>query len=174
MSDLRYPIGRFHAPETIGPQDLQDAIDAIAALPQDLRTAIRGLNQAQLDTPYRPDGWTVRQVVHHVADSHINSYIRFRLALTEDGPAIPAYDEKAWAELTDAERGDPELSLNLLDFLHRRWTMLLRSLTEIEWQKTFKHPERGSVRLDNNALLYAWHGRHHVAHIAKLRERMHW
>lgn len=174
MTDLRYPTGRFVAPETITPQNLRAAVDTIAALPAELRAETTGLTEAQLDTSYRPEGWTVRQVVHHVADSHMNSYIRCRLALTENEPVITAYDEAAWAMLADARHEDIGASLDLLDAMHRRWTRLLRSLSEKEWARTFRHPELGLVRLDLNALLYAWHGRHHIAHINRLRERNGW
>ena len=174
MTDLRYPIGPFQPPTTISPQDLQSAIDAVAALPSQLRSALAGLDEQQIDTPYRPGGWTVRQLVHHVADSHMHSYIRMRLALTENEPDISAYNEKAWAELVDARHAAPDVSVSLLDCLHRRWTMLLRGFKEGDWKRTFRHPERGPVRLDTNALLYAWHGRHHVAHITSLRQRMLW
>lgn len=174
MTDLRYPIGYFRPPETITEQDLRSATGAIAALPGELRAAVNGLTDTQLDTPYRPEGWTVRQMVHHVADSHIHSYIRMRFALTEDEPTILAYDEKAWANLADARQAEVEVSLALLDALHRRWTMLLESLRDDDWKRTFRHPERGLIRLDWNALLYAWHGRHHTAHITSLRERNRW
>jgi hypothetical protein len=173
-SDLRFPIGPFKPPETISQQDLQHAIDDLAALPAELRKAVDGLDEAQLDTPYRPDGWTVRQVVHHLADSHMNAFSRIRKALTEKDPDIFAYNEKAWAELTDSRHAAADLSLNLIDALHRRWTMMLRSVTGAEWQRTFRHPERGSMRVDVNTLLYAWHGKHHVAHITALRQRQKW
>jgi hypothetical protein len=139
-----------------------------------LRSAVRDLSDSQIDTPYRPDGWTVRQLVHHIADSHMNAFMRMRKGLTERDPEIMAYNEKAWAELVDSRHAEIDLSLTLLDSLHRRWSMMLRSMTEAEWQRTFQHPERGAVRLDNNALLYAWHGRHHVAHITALRQRERW
>lgn len=174
MTDPRYPIGYFRPPERIGDQELQTAVDAIAALPTELRAAVRNLSEEQFDTPYREGGWTVRQLVHHVADSHLNSYIRFRLALTENEPTIVAYNEKAWADLVDARHASPDISLDLLESLHRRWAMLLRSFTASEWQRTFRHPERGLMRLDVNTLLYAWHGRHHAAHVTTLRERMRW
>lgn len=174
VADLRYPIGRFTAPETITAQDLQTAIDAIAALPFELRTAAKDLSDEQIDTPYRPDGWTVRQLVHHIADSHMNAYIRMKKAITENEPVITAYDEKAWANLEDSLQADIDLSLTLIDALHRRMTMMLRSMTDADFQRTFRHPERGLVRIDNNVLLYAWHGRHHVAHITSLREREGW
>ena len=132
------------------------------------------MNEAQLDTPYRDGGWTVRQVVHHVPDSHMNAYMRFRLALTEHEPVIKPYDEAAWAELVDGKTAPPEISLALLDALHDRWVRLLRSMTDADFQKQFRHPELGVVPLEKNLALYAWHGKHHVAHITRLRERMQW
>jgi len=174
MDDLRYPVGKFHFPESVSAQDLATLLDQIAATPERLRSAVAGLSDSQLDTPYRPGGWTVRQVAHHVADSHINSYVRFRLALTEDLPVIKPYEESRWAELSDA-RGMPVApSLQLLESLHARWVPLLRSLSEADWKRAFRHPELGLVTLENNAALYAWHGRHHVAQITALRERMGW
>ncbi|MGE5207232.1 MAG: YfiT family bacillithiol transferase, partial [Chlamydiota bacterium] len=128
----------------------------------------------QLDTPYRPQGWTVRQVVHHVPDSHMNAYIRLKLALTESEPTIKPYDQQLWAELADTRQTPMETSLTLLECLHQRWVMLLKSIADGDWQRTFRHPELGVVRLDTNLALYAWHGRHHVAHITSLRERMGW
>ena len=174
IADLRYPIGRFKPPEPITSQDLQSAIDAIAALPSELRAAVRDLKDAQIDTPYRPDGWTVRQLVHHIADSHMNAFTRIRKALTEKEPDITAYDEKAWAELVDSRHAEVDLSLSIVDALHRRWSMMLRSMTDADLARCYRHPERGTVRVDNTVLLYAWHGRHHVAHIAALRQRERW
>lgn len=138
-----------------------------------LRAAVEGLTEAQLDTPYRPGGWTVRQVVHHVPDSHLNAYIRMKLALTEDGPTIKPYDENLWAELSDS-RMPVDASLSLMDALHRRWVTVLRSLQPADFARTFLHPEAGVVSLDRLIALYAWHGRHHVAHITSLRQRMGW
>jgi hypothetical protein len=172
--DLRYPVGEFHFPKSVSAQELAQFIDEIAETPARLRAAITGLSDAQLDTPYRPCGWTVRQLAHHVPDSHINSYVRFRLALTEDEPVIKPYQESRWAELPDARSMPVEASLALLENLHARWVPLLRSLSAADWKRTFRHPELGLVSLENNAALYAWHGRHHVAHITKLRERMGW
>jgi hypothetical protein len=172
--DLRYPIGRFQAPETITQAHLRQAIDDLAALPGELRKAVDGLNDSQLDTRYRPEGWTVRQLVHHIADSHMNAFARMRKALTENDPDIFAYSEKAWAELPDSRQAPVDLSLMLIEALHRRLTTMLQSVTPEEWPRTFRHPERGSMRLDVNALLYAWHGKHHVAHITALRERQNW
>jgi uncharacterized damage-inducible protein DinB len=139
-----------------------------------MRTAVAGLSDEQLNTPYRPEGWTVRQVVHHVPESHMNSYVRFKLALTEEEPTIKPYFEDRWAQLDDANQAPVGLSLDLLDALHGRWVWFLRSLKDADFQRTFRHPELGTVSLDRNIALYAWHGRHHVAHITSLRERMGW
>ena len=141
-------------------------------MPHTLRSVVAGLSDAQLEIPYRDGGWTVRQVVHHLADAHINAYTRLRLALTEDEPTIKAYYEDRWAELSDARTSPVEPSLALLESLHQRWVTLLRGLTEEDWKRTFRHPDLGLVRLDQNAALYAWHGRHHVAHVTSLRERI--
>lgn len=172
--DLRYPIGPFKREGTQGSEEIQRAIDDIAEAPAKLRAAVEGLTPDQLDTPYRPGGWTVRQVVHHVPDSHLNSYCRFKLALTEEEPAIKAYHEDRWAELEEARTAPVEVSLALLESLHRRWVLMLKSLTPADFQRTFRHPEIGVVSLAQNVCLYAWHGRHHVAHITSLRERMGW
>jgi hypothetical protein len=174
MEDLRYPVGEFRFPESVSAEDLTRFIRQIAEAPARLRAAIAGLGDAHLDTPYRPGGWTVRQVAHHVPDSHINSYTRFRLALTEDQPVVKPYEEARWAELPDARTAPVEVSLALLENLHGRWVPLLRSLSAADWKRSFRHPEIGLVSLENNAALYAWHGRHHVAHITALRERMGW
>jgi hypothetical protein len=172
--DLRYPVGEFRFPKSVSAEDLTRFIDQISDAPARLRAAMAGLADAQLDTPYRPGGWTVRQLAHHVPDSHINSYVRFRLALTEDEPVIKPYEESRWAELPDARTAPVEVSLALLENLHARWVPLLRSLSGADWKRSFRHPELGLVSLENNAALYAWHGRHHVAHITALRERMGW
>lgn len=172
--DLRYPVGKFRFPESVSAQELAQFIDQIAETPARMRGAVAGLSDSQLDTPYRPEGWTVRQLAHHVPDSHINSYMRFRLALTEEEPVIKPYEEKRWAELPDARSMPVEPSLMLLESLHARWVPLLRSLSDADWKRTFRHPELGLVSLEKNAALYAWHGRHHVAHITALRERMAW
>lgn len=174
MERLRYPIGHFHARPHLSAEQREGLISEIAALPAALRAAVGDLTDAQLETPYRPDGWTVRQVVHHVPDSHLNAYVRFKLALTEDEPAIKGYDEAAWSELPDARTADIEISLALLETLHHRWTILLRSLTEQQFARAFQHPELGRVTLETNVQLYAWHGRHHLTHIIALRERMAW
>lgn len=170
MSDLRFPIGKFDYTEP----NRQDWLAQISTLPHEMRAAVRGLTDSQLDTPYREGGWTVRQVVHHVADSHINSYIRFRLAVTEDDPVIKPYEEQLWAELADAKHDPVEISLTLLDVLHQRWVRMLSSLSEDQWQRAFVHPVSGHTPLDKALGLYAWHGRHHVAHITSLRGRMGW
>ncbi len=172
--DLRYPVGKFRFPETITREERSKFVEQIAEAPLRLRSAVTGLGDSQLDTPYRPGGWTVRQVVHHVPDSHLNSYTRFRLALTEDEPTIKPYHEDLWAELPDARTAPVEVSLRLLECLHSRWVGLLRSLSDEQWKRTFRHPDLGLISLEQNAALYAWHGRHHVAHIANLRERMGW
>lgn len=174
MSDLRYPIGVYEPRHHTTAEQRRALIDIIAATPQQLRDAVQGLTPAQFDTPYRPEGWTVRQVVHHVVDSHLNSYIRFRWALTEEDPLIKAYDEKAWAQLPDASTADPAISLALLDTLHERWVLLLRALTPEQCLRTLRHPEAGVLTLETMLGLYAWHGQHHVAHITALRERMNW
>lgn len=174
MEDLRYPVGEFHFPELVSALELATFIDQIAETPGHMRTAVAGLSDSQLDTPYRPGGWTVRQLTHHVPDSHINSYTRFRLALTEDEPVIKPYEEARWAELADARTLPIEPSLVLLESLHARWVPLLRSLSDADWKRTFRHPELGLVRLEQNAALYAWHGRHHVAHITAFRKRNGW
>lgn len=174
MTDLRYPIGKFTLEGEITDDRRQKWIDGIAETPGRLQAAVEGLSSQQIDTPYRPGGWTVRQVVHHLPDSHLNAYVRFKLALTEEEPTIKPYDEQRWAELNDSLSAPVEISLALLESLHRRWTLLLRSLTTADFRRRFRHPELGIVPLDRNLALYAWHGRHHVAHITSLRERMGW
>jgi uncharacterized damage-inducible protein DinB len=155
-------------------EERREKIDQIEAAPAQLRAAVEGLNAEQLDTPYRPGGWTVRQVVHHVPDSHLNAYIRFKLALTEDEPAIKTYDEARWAELPDSRSVPIEVSLVLLETLHRRWVSLLRLLPAAAFEKTLRHPDHGLINLNQLLSLYAWHGAHHVAHVTTLRERMGW
>jgi uncharacterized damage-inducible protein DinB len=172
--DLRYPIGTFAWSGPNTPEQRTLFINEIAAAPAALRNAVRGLSTDQLETPYRPGGWTVRQVVHHVPESHMNSYIRFKLALTEDTPTIKPYDEAKWAELGDVHNVAIDVSLKLLESLHDRWVPLLKSLSAEDFLKTFNHPEIGPVSLDKNVALYAWHGAHHIAHITSLRERMGW
>ncbi len=172
--DLRYPVGPFEFNAPLTGRQRQECIDQIAATPERMRAAVAGLTDVQLDTPYRPGGWTVRQVVHHVPDSHLNSYCRFKLALTETNPTIRAYDENLWANLDDARNAPIDLSLDLLESLHRRWVLFLRSFQDEDFKRTFHHPELGSVSVEKNVALYAWHGRHHVAHITSLRERNGW
>ncbi|HEV2884889.1 MAG TPA: putative metal-dependent hydrolase [Pyrinomonadaceae bacterium] len=172
--DLRYPVGTFSFEGTLSDRERQAMIDQIAETPQKMRNAVDGLNEEQLNTPYRPDGWTVRQVVHHVPDSHLNSYLRFKLALTQEHPTIIAYDENIWANLDDARSAPVDVSLDLLESLHKRWVLFLRSLRGDDFGRTFNHPEIGTVSVDKNLALYAWHGRHHVAHITSLRERSGW
>jgi hypothetical protein len=174
MADLQYPIGKFKWDGAASEQQLRQWIDEIAAAPAHLRVAVQDLTPQQIDTPYRPGGWTVRQLVHHVPDSHLNSYMRFRLALTEQEPTIKPYDQQRWAELPDSRTAPMEVSLSLLESLHERWVVLLRALTAADWKRTFRHPELGVVNLEGTAALYAWHGRHHVAHITSLRQRMGW
>ena len=172
--DLRYPVGPFEFGGTLSNGQRQSLIDQIAATPERMRAAVEGLSDEQLNTPYRPEGWTVRQVVHHVPESHMNSYVRFKLAITEEQPTIKPYFEDRWAQLDDAQQAPVGLSLNLLDALHERWVWFLRSLKDADFHRSFRHPELGVVSLDKNVALYAWHGRHHVAHVTALRERMGW
>jgi len=174
MTDLRYPIGPFKFEGTPTDEEVRRAIGEISEAPANLRAAVEGLTPQKLDTRYRPGGWTVRQVLHHVPDSHLNSYCRFKLALTEDEPTIKPYHEDRWAELKDSQATPVEVSLALLESLHQRWVTLLKSLEPADFNRTFRHPELGLVTLAQNAYLYAWHGRHHVAHITSLRERMGW
>ena len=174
MEDSRYPIGRFQMPQNATQEDRQRWIEAIENAPGQLRQAVAGLSDEQLDTPYRPQGWTIRQVVHHITDSHLNGYVRTKWALTEDNPAIKTYKQTRWADSPEARSGDVELSLPLLESLHRRWTVVLHSFQTEDWSQTFQHPEWGTVPLDVNVALYAWHGAHHIAHITTLRERKGW
>lgn len=174
MSDLRYPIGKFTYDGPLTEAQRQEAFDDIAQTPAKLRAAVERLSDSQLDTPYRPGGWTVRQVVHHVPDSHLNSYMRFKLALTEDEPTIKPYAEDRWAELADTKATPIDVSLTLLESLHDRWVRLLKSLNRDDWKRTFRHPELGRMTLEKNLALYSWHGRHHVAHISELRKRLNW
>ena len=174
--DLRYPVGKFSRPTSaLSPTERSRMIDEIAAAPAGLRSAVRGLDDRRLDTPYRPGGWSVRQVVHHVPDSHLNAYCRFKLALTEDVPTIKPYDETKWAEMADGRSALVEESLTLVDALHKRWVLLLRDMTPSDFGRKLNHPEWDApLSLDHMLALYAWHGRHHVAHITSLREREGW
>ena len=174
MVDLRFPAGPFSFDQHPTAAIRGSCIRAIAEAPRAFRQAVEGLSDAQLDTPYRPGGWTVRQVVHHVPDSHMNAYVRFKLALTEDSPTIKPYDEAGWALLVDTARTPIDVSLTLLDALHRRWVVLLESLREEDFARRLIHPERGPVTTDWLLQLYAWHGRHHAAHVTTLREREGW
>ena len=173
--DLQYPIGRFTLASPITDAIRQRAVQQIAALPARMRKAVAGLSDAQLDTPYRPGGWTVRQVVHHVPDSHLNAYIRLKLALTESAPTIKPYDEKSWAMLADA--GLPvDVSLALLESVHARWVALCHALKPVDWARTFIHPEypEGPRTIDWLVQIYAWHSNHHLAHITSLKDREGW
>lgn len=171
-SDPRYPLGPMPTPVSLSPAERLDAIQAIGALPAELRAAVSGLNDAQLDTPYREGGWTVRQVVHHVADSHLNAYVRLKLALTEDNPTIKPYEEQFWAELPDSHL-PPEVSLKLLEPLHQRFVVVLEGITN--WSRPWTHPAQAkTLSLDTILAMYAWHGRHHTAHITRLREQRGW
>ncbi len=173
-TDPRYPIGRWQRPAHVDAAMLAEALNSLGELPQNLRAAVRHLHEDQLATPYREGGWTVRQLVHHVADSHMNCYVRIRLALTENAPTIRPYEEKSWATLHDAEAAPVEWSLELLESLHARLLMLLHSLSAPQWQRTYLHPENGPMRLDEAASLYAWHSKHHVAHVRALRAAKGW
>jgi hypothetical protein len=172
--DLRYPIGTLQWKLVLTPEERQSAIQQIAEAPARLRAAVAGLTPEQMETPYRPGGWTVRQVVHHLPDSHMHAFLRFKLALTEDEPTIKPYAEAPTAELADSRELPAEVSLVLLDALHTRWVSLLRGMRPEEFARRLNHPENGILTLDALAAGYAWHGRHHVAHITSLRERMGW
>jgi len=173
MNELQYPTGPFRRPDRLTADQRQAAIEAIAGTPAALRAAVSGLTDAQLDTPYRPGGWTVRQVTHHVADSHINALVRFKLALTEEVPTIKPYQEALWAQLPDSWR-PVDVSLRLLEALHERWVALLTAITPAQWEREFIHPESGRQRLDQLLALYAWHGPHHTAQVTGLRTRLGW
>ena len=172
--DLSYPIGKYEHKESLTSVERENAIAQIAAAPRFLRDAVAGLSHQQFDTPYRPGGWTVRQVVHLVPDSHMNSYVRFKLALTENEPTIRPYDEALWAKLQDSRDTPVEVSLTLLESLHHRWEVLLRSMNADDFTRRLRHPALGTMSLDNVLGLYGWHGRHHVAHITALRAREGW
>jgi uncharacterized damage-inducible protein DinB len=173
-ADPRFPVGKWEKKTALDAATRRRFIDEIAATPANLRQAVAGLTEKQLDTPYRDGGWTVRQVVHHVPDSHLNSYVRFKLALTEDKPTIKTYDEQKWAETAEVQRTPVDVSLQLLDSLHTRWVNLLRSMSDADFSRRFQHPDLGEMNLDTLLSLYEWHGRHHVAHITALRQRMGW
>jgi len=174
IEELQYPIGKFVAQEAYSHDELANFIERIASLPSRLQQAINNFSDKQLDTPYREGGWTVRQLIHHIADSHLNAYIRFKWTLTEDSPVIKAYNEKIWATTPEVS-GDPQLSLDLLKAHHRKWVELLKALSPADLEKYFVHPEtKRQVKLKNLMGLYAWHSDHHLAHITKLKERMNW
>ena len=174
MTDLCYPIGKFEMESEFTDDKRRKWIQEIEETPSKVRAAVEKLGLRQIDTPYRPGGWTVRQVVHHLPDSHLNAYVRFKLALTEDEPTIKPYEQQRWAELEDSRKAPLDISLALLEALHRRWVLLLRSLSAADLARAFRHPELGVLTLDATLALYAWHGRHHVAHITSLRDRMGW
>jgi uncharacterized damage-inducible protein DinB len=171
--DLRFPIGKFHRINTLSDAERAELIAVIAQAPARMREAVNGLSDAQLDTPYRPGGWTVRQVAHHLPDSHMNALMRMKMALTENEPTIKTYEEAEWAKLADAN-APIEPSLALLESLHTRWVVLLRSLGASEWARKYVHPQMGPMTIEQTLALYAWHGRHHVAHVTSLREREGW
>jgi hypothetical protein len=175
LQELRYPVGRLPRPATLSAEERVASIAVLANLPGALRSAVRGLSDAQLDTPYRDGGWTVRQLVHHVADSHINAYVRMRLALTEDFPTTKPYEEALWAELADARTAPVGVSLDLLESLHARWVLLLKSLTVDDFEnRGHVHPAMGRQTVEQILAVYDWHSRHHTAHVLKLREREGW
>lgn len=173
MDDLRFPLGEFELPGPLTARQRNAAIQGIDAAPKQLREAVEGLSAEQLDTSYRLDGWTVRQVVHHILDSQLNGYLRLKWALTEDQPTIRTYEENSWADLVDSA-GPVEMSLDLFDSLGRRWVYLLERLEETQWSRRSRHPDMGIFRVDELAALYDWHGRHHIAHITSLRQRRGW
>ncbi len=174
MPDPRYPIGKFQPPAEYNAVTRSGFIQQLDELPAQLRAAVKGLSNEQLNEPYREGGWSLRQVVHHLADSHLNAYTRFKLTVTEDEPTIKTYNEKAWAGLEDSLKADVEVSLVLLKALHQRWVMFLKSLDDTQFQRSYIHPESGKGSLDRILALYAWHGKHHIAHITLLREQQGW
>lgn len=174
LESLRYPLGRFKTDVRVTPEKRRAWIDELDAQADAVRAAVAGLSDEQLDTRYRPEGWTVRQVVHHIPDSHVTAYLRFKLALTEDEPMVKTFEQDRWAELPDGKTAPVEPSILLLEALHRRWAHLLRSLAPEQFRRAFRHPEWGRVTIDTALQMYAWHGRHHVAQIRSLRERMGW
>ena len=173
-TDPRFPIGKFSFDGNLTPQQKQQYLVDIEQTPTRLRAALKGLSDSQLNTPYREGGWTLRQVAHHMPDSHLNSYVRFKLALTEDEPTIRPYMEDRWAELPEAKYAPIEVSLALLELLHERWMLVLRGLCDADWKRNFRHPDLGLMSLEKTLALYAWHGRHHAAHVTRLREKMGW
>lgn len=172
--DAKYPIGKFQSEDGLSEARRRELVEQIAETPVKLRAAVAGFSEAQFDTPYREGGWTVRQVVHHLADSHLNAFVRFKLTLTEDRPAVKTYEQQLWAELADARTAPVEPSLAMLEGLHQRWVILLRQMSAADFARQFQHPEHGLMKLERLLAMYAWHGRHHVAHITSLGERMRW
>jgi uncharacterized damage-inducible protein DinB len=172
--DLRYPIGRLQPEENLSDERRREMIAQIEETPAKFRAAVKGLSAKQLDTPYREGGWTVRQVVHHVADSHLNAYARFKLALTEDVPTIKPYEQERWAETVDGRTAPVEVSLALIEALHSRWVMFLKSMSAADFARKFNHPEMGQLTVERLLGIYSWHGRHHTAHITGLRDRNGW
>lgn len=172
--DPRYPIGRFDKQINITKEIRKEFINTIEILPLQLRNEVVNLSSRQLDTPYRDGGWTIRQVVHHIPDSHLNAYVRFKLALTEDNPQIKTYEEHLWAELPDTFKTPIDISLDILEALHKRWAVLLKSMTDEQFEKTFQHPEWEKITLNTTLALYAWHSKHHLAHITELKKKMGW
>jgi hypothetical protein len=173
-NDLSYPIGKFIHEKEISSQRRKELLNEITEAPFKLSKIVDGLTEEQLNTPYRPGGWTVKQVVHHLADSHLNAYVRTKLALTENEPVIKPYNQADWANLKDSFDTSVEVSLTLLDSVHKRWVTLLKSLNETDFKRKFRHPEIGLLDIDWIVAQYAWHGKHHTAHIASLKERMNW
>jgi uncharacterized damage-inducible protein DinB len=172
--DIRYPVGKSIRQPSVDADECAALIEQVASAPAALAAAVKGLTDAQLDTPYRDGGWTPRQIVHHIADSHMNAYVRFKLGVTENNPTIKPYDEKSWAETIDSRTAPVEVSLNVIEGVHTRWVQFLRSLDGVALARTIQHPERGPMMLTDLLQLYAWHGRHHTAHITSLREKHGW
>lgn len=174
LENLRYPVGRFVWPDAVSIDEISESIGTISGLPARLRSAVENLNDSQLDTPYREGGWTIRQVVHHIADSHMNALIRFKLALSEDVPTVKPYNESEWAEHPDAKTLPPEHSLRIIEGVHARWKTLLENMSDAEWNKKYNHPQYGTFELKKVARQYSWHSEHHLSHITKLIERTGW
>ena len=172
--DVRYPVGPCEWPAEVSAEEKRTHLRDIAELPVKLRAAVAGLAVQHLDIPYREGGWTIRQIVHHIPDSHMNSYVRFKLALTEDQPTIKPYDEKLWAEMPEARTGPIEMSIDLVDALHRRWSLMLQNMTEADFERSLLHPDIGPLKLKSLVAGYGWHCRHHVAQIVATRRRMGW
>jgi len=175
IQQLKYPIGNFKAPETYSMSENRKRIEIIRNLPDAMSKSIGSLNTAQLDTPYRPEGWTIRQLVHHVADSHINAFTRFKLGLTETNPTIRPYDQSAWCEMSDAKNLEPAVSMKIIEGIHGRWAHVLENMSDSDFNREIFHPEMNkSLHLGTMLALYSWHSSHHLAHINKLKERMNW